>query len=96
MTHFNAMCRVSMMTHFNAMCRVSMMTHVSKWWLTSMECAELLECLMVAPASGELRHLVSMLSQYVRPSGAIHTASRLRDDRPNLVRLSSVHENYSR
>ena len=40
MTHFNAMCRVSMMTHFNAMCRVSMMTHFSKWWLTSMECAD--------------------------------------------------------
>ena len=51
MPHFNAMCRVSMMTQFNAMCRISMMTHVSKWWLTSMECAELLEYLMVAPAS---------------------------------------------
>ena len=59
-----------------------------------MECAELLECLMVAPASRELRHLVSMLSEYVRPSGAIPTASRLRDD--TLVRLSSVLENYSR
>ena len=50
---------------------------------------------MVAPASRELRHLVSMLSQYVRPALYIGpTASRLRDD--TLVRLSSVLENYSR